>query len=130
MKEVQAKPGRAVPRLAEGEYKFACIVWEQEPLPSGKLAVLSAERLGWKKSTAYTVLKKLCDRGVLQNEGGVVTARIKRSEVQQAQSAVVVDHAFDGSLPRFVAAFLNEKTITEQEAAEIRAMLDAARGNP
>ena len=111
-------------RLAEGEYRFAALVWANEPLPSGQLVRLAADALGWKKSTTYTVLKKLCERGILQNESGVVTARIKQSEVQQRESTAVVDRAFGGSLPQFVAAFLNEKPISAAEAAEIRALLE------
>ena len=113
-------------RLAEGEYRFACLVWDNEPLPSGQLVQLAAAALGWKKSTTYTVLKKLCERGVLQNRDGAVTALVKREAVQCAESAAVVDKTFGGSLPRFVAAFLNAKTISDEEAAEIRALLDAA----
>lgn len=113
-------------RLAEGEYRFACLVWANEPLPSGRLVTLAAETLGWKKSTTYTVLKKLCERGILQNSGGLVTAPVKKEEVQRAESAAVVDKTFGGSLPRFVAAFLNAQPISPEEAAEIRAMLDAA----
>lgn len=113
-------------RLAEGEYRFACLVWDHEPLSSGQLVTLAADALGWKKSTTYTVLKKLCDRGVLQNTGGTVTSLVAKQAVQCAESAAVVDKTFGGSLPRFVAAFLNAKTISEEEAAEIRALLDAA----
>ena len=114
-------------RLAEGEYRFACLVWANEPLGSGQLVALANEALGWKKSTTYTVLKKLCERGILQNEGGTVTSLVKKEEVQCAESAAVVDKTFDGSLPRFVAAFLNTSSISEEEAAAIRAMLDDAR---
>jgi BlaI family penicillinase repressor len=114
-------------RLADGEYRFACLVWDNEPLPSGQLVTLAAAALGWKKSTTYTVLKKLCERGVLQNSAGQVTSLIRREDVQQAESAAVVDKTFGGSLPRFVAAFLNSKPISEAEAAEIRALLDAAQ---
>lgn len=114
-------------RLAEGEYRFATLVWENEPLSSGQLVRLAADALGWKKSTTYTVLKKLCERGILQNDGGEVTSLVKQSAVQQQESTAVVDRTFGGSLPRFVAAFLNEKPITRAEAAEIRAILDAAR---
>ena len=113
-------------RLAEGEYRFAGLVGDHEPLGSGQLAALADNELGWKKRTAYTVLKKLCERGILQNEGGVVTALVKRDEVQQAESAAVVDRTFGGSLPRFVAAFLNSKPISREEAAAIRALLDEA----
>ena len=107
-------------RLADGEYRFACLVWDNEPLPSGQLVTLAAAALGWKKSTTYTVLKK-------QNSDGQVTSLIRREDVQQAESAAVVDKTFGGSLPRFVAAFLNSKPISEAEAAEIRALLDAAQ---
>lgn len=115
-------------RLAEGEYRFAALVWDHEPLSSGELAALSSAALGWKKSTAYTVLKKLCERGILQNEGGTVTALVPQSAVRSAESAAVVQSAFGGSLPAFVAAFLDQKAITETEAAEIRAMLEQAAG--
>ena len=114
-------------RLAEGEYRFAALVWANEPLPSGRLVQLAVDALGWKKSTTYTVLKKLCERGILQNESGVVTARIKQDAVQRQTSAAVVERTFGGSLPRFVAAFLNEKPISAGEAAEIRALLAAAQ---
>ena len=116
-----------VRRLAEGEYRFAALVWANEPLSSGQLVRLAADTLGWKKSTTYTVLKKLCERGILQNEGGTVTSLVKQDAVQQRESAAVVERTFGGSLPRFVAAFLNEKPISAQEASEIRALLDAAQ---
>ena len=114
------------PRLADGEYRCACLVWDNEPLPSGQLVALAADALGWKKSTTYTVLKKLCERGILKNADGHVTSLIKKEDVQQAESAAVVDKTFGGSLPRFVAAFLNSKPISDAEAAEIRTLLDAA----
>lgn len=114
-------------RLAEGEYRFAALVWANEPLSSGQLVLLAADALGWKKSTTYTVLKKLCSRGILRNEGGTVTALVKQDAVQRQESAAVVDRTFGGSLPRFVAAFLNEKPISAEEAAQIRALLDAAQ---
>lgn len=113
--------------LAEGEYRFAALVWANEPLSSGQLVRLAADALGWKKSTTYTVLKKLCSRGILRNEGGTVTALVKQDAVQRQESAAVVDRTFGGSLPRFVAAFLNEKPISAEEAAQIRALLDAAQ---
>lgn len=114
-------------RLAEGEYRFAALVWANEPLSSGQLVRLAADALGWKKSTTYTVLKKLCSRGILRNEGGTVTALVKQDAVQRQESAAVVDRTFGGSLPRFVAAFLNEKPISAEEAAQIRVLLDAAQ---
>ncbi len=99
------------PKLAEGEYRFACIVWEHEPLPSGKLVELSLERLGWKKSTTYTVLKKLVDRGVLRNENAVVSAVIPKDDVLRDESRAVIERTFDGSLPSFLAHFMGGRTI-------------------
>ena len=89
-------------RLAEGEYRFACIVWENEPLPSGKLVELCQKQLGWKKSTTYTVLKKLVDRGVLRNENAVVTAAVPKDAVLREESRAVVERTFEGSLPSFL----------------------------
>ena len=109
-------------RLAEGEYRFARIVWENEPLPSGKLVELSQKELGWKKSTTYTVLKKLVERGILRNENAVVTAAVLREE-----SRAVVDRAFEGSLPSFLAHFMGGKTISNAEADELKALIDRFR---
>lgn len=115
------------PRLAEGEYRFACIVWENEPLPSGKLVELSQKELGWKKSTTYTVLKKLIDKGVLQNDGSAVTSRIPREAIQREESQAVVDRTFNGSLPSFLTAFFGGRSISGREAEELKALIDAHR---
>ncbi len=115
------------PRLAEGEYRFACIVWENEPLPSGKLVELSQQELGWKKSTTYTVLKKLIDKGVLQNDGSAVTSLIPREAVQREESRAVVDKTFNGSLPSFLTAFFGGRHISAKEAEELKALIDAHR---
>lgn len=114
-------------RLAEGEYRFARIVWENEPLPSGKLVELSRKELGWKKSTTYTVLKKLVERGVLRNENAVVTAVIPQEEILREESRAVVDRAFEGSLPSFLAHFMGGKTISDAEADELKALIDRFR---
>ena len=110
-------------RLAEGEYRFACIVWDHEPLPSGKLVELCAKELGWKKSTTYTVLKKLVERGVLRNENAVVTAAVPKDEVLREESRAVVDRAFEGSLPSFLAHFMGGRTISDAEADELKAII-------
>lgn len=117
-----------MPEAALGavEARFADLIWEHAPLSSRELVELAGRELGWKKSTTYTVLKKLCQRGVLQNQGGTVTSLVAKQAVQCAESAAVVDKTFGGSLPRFVAAFLSAKPISDAEAAEIRALLDAA----
>lgn len=114
-------------RLGESEYRFACIVWEGEPLTSGELVKRSAQQLGWKKSTSYTVLKNLIAKGVLQNENSVVTSRLKKAEIQRTESAAVVEKTFGGSLPRFVAAFLDGHSLSADDAAEIQAMIDRYR---
>lgn len=115
------------PRLAEGEYRFACIVWEHEPLPSGKLVELSRQELGWKKSTTYTVLKKLAEKGVLRNENAVVTAAVPKEEILREESRAVVDRTFEGSLPSFLAHFMGGKTISDAEADELKAIIDRSR---
>lgn len=114
-------------RLAEGEYRFARIVWENEPLPSGKLVELSRQELGWKKSTTYTVLKKLVERGILRNENAVVTAVIPQEEILREESRAVVDRAFEGSLPSFLAHFMGGKTISDAEADELKDLIDRFR---
>ena len=114
-------------KLAEGEYRFARIVWENEPLPSGRLVELSLKELGWKKSTTYTVLKKLVDRGILRNEHAVVSAAVPREAVLREESRSVVDRAFDGSLPSFLAHFMGGRTISDQEADELKAIIDRFR---
>lgn len=114
-------------RLAEGEYRFACIVWDNEPLPSGRLVELSLERLGWKKSTTYTVLKKLVDRGILRNENTVVTAAVPKDSVLREESRAVVERTFGGSLPSFLAHFMGGRTISDAEADELKAVIDRFR---
>ena len=111
-------------KLCESDYRFMTVIWEHEPLPSGALVELCAQKLGWKKSTTYTTLKKLCERGFAQNENTVVTALIPREQVQAYESERFVERAFDGSLPSFLAAFLGGKTISQQEAAELKRLID------
>lgn len=111
-------------KLGAVEARFADIVWDNAPLGSGELVKLCAEHLEWKKSTTYTVLKKLCDRGLFQNEDGIVTARISRQEFQALQSRRFVEETFGGSLPAFIAAFASRQEISPQDLADIRKMLD------
>ena len=113
-------------KLFDAEYRFALIVWDNEPIHSRKLAELCADALGWKRPTTYTVLRKLCERGILRNINATVTSIVKRSEVQGYESAAVVDRAFDGSLPSFITAFLKTKRLTPEEVAEIQEMISAA----
>ena len=113
-------------KLYDAEFKFACVVWENEPVHSRKLAELCAGALGWKRTTTYTVLRRLCDRGILRNDNAIVSSIVKRDEVQGYESAAIVDRAFGGSLPSFITAFLKTKTLTPEEAAEIQDMIKAA----
>lgn len=113
-------------KLFDAEYKFASVIWDNEPVNSTELVRLCAEKMGWKKSTTYTVLKKLSERGILQNKEAVVTALVKREDVQKYQSNAVVEKSFDGSLPKFLTAFLGERKITEQEAKELKQIIEEA----
>jgi len=93
-------------KLFDAEYKFVSLIWENEPINSTELVKLCFEKLGWKKSTTYTVLRKLCERGILQNQNAIVTTLIKREEAQKHESEALIEKAFDGSLPQFLTAFL------------------------
>lgn len=111
-------------RLYDGEHRMASLVWDNEPLGSGELVKLCAENLGWKKSTTYTVLRKLCDKGVLCNKDTVVTSLVSRDDMQRRESLAVMDKAFDSSLPVFLAAFLSDRKLTAEEAEEIKKLID------
>ena len=111
-------------RLATAEEKFADIIWENEPLHSRDLVKLCEEKLEWKKSTTYTVLKKLCDRGIFQNDGGMVSSLLSKEKVLNIQSTQFVDKTFNGSLPAFIAAFTKRKKLSKKEIDEIRKMID------
>ena len=106
------------------ESRFADIIWENEPLTSAELARRSEALLQWKKSTTYTVLKRLCDKGIFQNAGGTVTSRISRQEFFALQSEKFVADTFAGSLPAFLAAFTSRKQLSQEEVAQLRRMID------
>jgi len=114
-------------KLFDAEYKFVSLIWDNEPVNSTELVRLCLEKLGWKKSTTYTVLRKLCERGILQNQNAVVTALIKREEAQKYESEALIEKAFDGSLPQFLTAFLGEKKITKKEAEELKRIIEEAK---
>lgn len=113
-------------KLADGEYKFTNLIWENEPINSTELVKLSLEQLGWKKATTYTVLRKLCAKGLLKNDNATVTALIKKEQVQKYESKVLLEKSFDNSLPAFLAAFLKDKKLTKKEAEEIQKMIEEA----
>ena len=114
-------------RLGAIEAQFADIIWQNEPLPSGQLVELAAQALEWKKSTTYTILKRLCDRGIFQNQRGRVTARISRQEFYAMQSEQFVEENFAGSLPAFLAAFGSRKSLSEEEIQELEHMITRMR---
>ena len=114
-------------KLGVVESRFADLIWQNEPLHSRELVVLCQQELEWKKSTTYTVLRKLCERGLFQNQDGTVTSLISRSEFYAMQSEKFVADTFDGSLPAFLAAFTQRKTLNRQEVDEIRRLIDAYR---
>lgn len=108
------------------EARFADIIWERQPVTSSELVKLAAEAFNWKRTTTHTVLKRLCHKGLFENNKGTVTCRITRSQFYSMQSRKFVEDTFHGSLPAFLAAFTQSRTLTAKEAAEIREMLDRA----
>lgn len=114
-------------KLAEVELQFAELIWEAEPIPSGELVKLCEKELNWKKSTTYTVLRKLCQRKVLQNEDSIVTSLIKKDEYFAIQSEQFVEDTFQGSLPGFLSAFMSRRKLSDKQVSEIEEMIEAYR---
>ncbi len=114
-------------RLGEVEMKFAEIIWNNEPLSSGELATLCAKELSWKKSTTYTILKRVCERGLFQNHGGVVTSQVSKQEFLSKQSTQFVEETFGGSLPGFVAAFTAGRKLSEEEVTQLQKIIAQSR---
>ena len=112
-------------KLAEGETKFAELIWQREPITSPELVKLCEKEFQWKKSTTYTVLKKLCDRGIFQNEQTVVTSRISKEEFNSYRSRKFVEDSFGGSIPKFLTAFMGGKKLTAKQAEEIKDLIDS-----
>ena len=112
------------PKVFESEYRFCLILWENEPVNSTKLARLCNEKLGWSRTTTYTVIRRLSDRGIVKNENAVVTSLVAKDEVQAAEIDELVEKTFGGSMPAFIAAFTKRKKLSGEEVAEIRRMLD------
>lgn len=114
--------------LGAVEARFADLIWEHAPLSSRALVELAGRELGWKKSTTYTVLKKLCSRGLFQNEGSVVTPLLSREEYYGRQGRQFVREAFHGSLPQFLAAFAGREKLSEGDIAALEALIRQQRG--
>ncbi len=114
--------------LGAVEAKFADIIWQNEPITSTELWKQSENLLGWKKSTTFTVLKRLCDKGIFKNEGGKVSSVITRDEFYSVQSEKFVEDTFDGSLPAFLAAFTKRKALSKAEIDDLKRMIDEFEG--
>lgn len=117
----------STPKIFESEYRFCLILWETEPVKSRDLVALCRERLGWRPTTTYTVIKRLSERGVLKNEDTVVTSLVSKDEVRAAQIDEMVEKTFEGSLPAFVAAFCDRKKISNEDLDELQRMIDRCR---
>lgn len=112
-----------VPKVFESEYRFCSLVWDNEPVNSGELVRLAADKLGWKKSTTYTVIRRLTERGVIKTDNAVVSSIFSREDIQRQECRDFIGKTFGGSLPTFIAAFSGGK-LTRQEADALRAMID------
>ena len=115
-------------KMGPVETRFAEIIWEKEPVGSTELVQLAEESRGGTKSTPYTVLKRLCDRGIFRNEGGTVTSLLSRADYDTAQSQQFVEESFSGSLPAFITAFTRRKKLSEDEITELQRLIDQNRG--
>ncbi|MBP7343181.1 MAG: BlaI/MecI/CopY family transcriptional regulator [Clostridia bacterium] len=113
-------------KLYDAEYRFINIIWELEPINSTELVKECSARLGWKKSTTYTMIKKLSDRAILRNEDTMVSTLIKREEIIKMESEALMKKSFDNSLPAFLATFLQDKKLTATEAEKIKKMIEEA----
>lgn len=116
------------PKIFESEYRFCMILWENEPVSSGELVAMCRERLGWKPTTTYTVIKRLAERGVLENKNSVVRSLVGRDEVRAAEIDELVEKKFEGSLPAFITAFARNRRLSEEELDELQRMIDSMRG--
>ena len=116
-----------VPKIHEGEYRFCLIMWAHQPVTGVELVKLCQEQLAWKKSTTYTVIKRLSERGVLKLENGIVTALISKEEAEAAEIETFVESKFGGSLPAFVAAFTKHQDLSDSDLDEVQKMIDRIR---
>ena len=115
------------PKIFESEYRFCLIMWEREPVTTSELVKLCQEQLGWKRTTTYTVIKRLGERGILQNEDGLVTSLVSKEAAQAREINELVEEKFQGSLPAFIAAFTKRQDISNEELDEVQRMIDRIR---
>ena len=112
------------PKIFESEYRFCLILWENEPISSRELSEICKEKLGWSKTTTYTVIKRLSDRGVVKNENAIVTSLVSKDEAQRAEIDELVEKKFEGSLPAFIAAFAKRQKLSDKEIEEIEKIIE------
>ena len=113
-----------IPKIFQSEYRFCLILWENEPIKSTKLALLCKEKLGWSKTTVYTVIKRLSERKIIKNENTIVTSLVSKQQVQISEIDDLLENKFEGSLPAFIAAFAKRQKLTEKEINQIRDIID------
>ncbi|MCI9338998.1 MAG: BlaI/MecI/CopY family transcriptional regulator [Lachnospiraceae bacterium] len=116
-----------IPKIHESEYRFCLIMWEHEPVTAVMLVKLCQEQLGWKRTTTYTVIKRLVERGVLKNENGTITSLISKDKAQACEIDKLVEKKFQGSLPAFIAAFTKRQDMSAAELDEVQRMIDRIR---
>lgn len=116
-----------IPKIHESEYRFCLIMWEHEPVTAAVLVKLCQEQLGWKRTTTYTVIKRLGERGVLKNENGTITSLVSRDKAQAWEIDDLVEKKFQGSLPAFIAAFTKRQDMSAAELDEVQRMIDRIR---
>ncbi len=116
-----------IPKIHESEYRFCLILWEHEPVTAVELVKLCQQQLGWKRTTTYTVIKRLTERGVLKTENGTVTALVSRDQAQEREIDALVEEKFQGSVPAFVAAFTKRRELSKEELDQVQQMIDRIR---
>ena len=116
-----------IPKIPEGEYRFCLILWEHEPVTSVELVKLCQKQLGWKRTTTYTVIKRLGERGVIRNDNGVITSLVSKEDAQGYEIDELVEKKFEGSLPAFVAAFTKRQSLSEKDLDVVQRMIDRIR---
>lgn len=117
----------STPKLYESEYRFCLILWAHEPIKSSELVALCQQELGWKPTTTYTVIKRLSQRGILQNQHTIVTSLVSREQVQRADIDALISERFDGSLPAFVTAFSSNRSLSQKDIDQMQALIDRCR---
>ena len=117
----------SIPKIPESEYRFCLILWEHEPITATEMVKLCQEQLGWKRTTTYTVIKRLGERGVIKLENGIVTSLVSKEEAEASEIEDLVEKKFGGSLPAFVAAFTKHQNVSEKELDELQRMIDRIR---